>query len=159
MTAELITCSSPVPSTLPDEGIDLAMELERYRDWMIGQALTRTLGNKQQAANLLGLNRTTLVEMLKRGTASARVKSPPMKQSVERVTVPEPVPPSEAALVEASLLRVAARIPWDRVAVMRAEGKGDGWIARVIKGTVGAHQWTIEKALRLPRPLAKCGPR
>jgi hypothetical protein len=143
---------APVPSTLPDEGINLTAELERYRDWMIEQALTRTLGNKQQAANLLGLNRTTLVEMLKRGRASARAESPPMKQC------PDPVPPSEEALVAASLARVAARIPWDRVALLRAEGKSEGQISRIIQGVIGAHKWTIEKALRLPRPLAKCGP-
>jgi sigma-54 specific flagellar transcriptional regulator A len=33
---------------------------------MIRQALDRTRGNKNRAAQLLGLNRTTLVEMLKR---------------------------------------------------------------------------------------------
>jgi RNA polymerase sigma factor (sigma-70 family) len=140
-----------IPSTLPDEGIDLAAELERYRDWMIEQALTRTLGNRQQAANLLGLNRTTLVEMLKRSNASARAESPEMKQA-------EPEPSSPEALALASVARVAARIPWDRVAVMRAEGKSEGQISKILKGVIGAHQWTIEKALRLPRPLAKCGP-
>jgi hypothetical protein len=141
-----------VPSTLPDEGIDLAAELERYRDWMIEQALTRTLGNRQQAANLLGLNRTTLVEMLKRSGASAREASPPMAQSAE------PEPDSEAALAAKSVARVAARIPWDRVAVLRASGRSDREICRILKGVIGAHQWTIEKALLLPRPLAKCGP-
>jgi RNA polymerase sigma factor (sigma-70 family) len=140
-----------IPSTLPDEGIDLAAELERYRDWMIEQALTRTLGNRQQAANLLGLNRTTLVEMLKRSGASARAESPEMKQA-------EPEPSSPEALALASVARVAARIPWDRVAVMRAEGKSEGQISKILKGVIGAHQWTIEKALRLPRPLAKCRP-
>ncbi len=147
MTAEALA----IPSTLPDEGIDLAAELERYRDWMIEQALTRTLGNRQQAANLLGLNRTTLVEMLKRSGASARAESPEMKQA-------EPEPSSPEALALASVARVAARIPWDRVAVLRAEGKSEGQISKILKGVIGAHQWTIEKALRLPRPLAKCGP-
>jgi sigma-54 specific flagellar transcriptional regulator A len=33
---------------------------------MIRQALARTGGNKNRAAQLLGLNRTTLVEMVKR---------------------------------------------------------------------------------------------
>jgi hypothetical protein len=147
VTAEVLA----IPSTLPDEGIDLAAELERYRDWMIEQALTRTLGNRQQAANLLGLNRTTLVEMLKRSGASARAESPEMKQA-------EPEPSSPEALALASVARVAARIPWDRVAVLRAEGKSEGQISKILKGVIGAHQRTIEKALRLPRPLAKCGP-
>jgi DNA-binding NtrC family response regulator len=33
---------------------------------LIGQALERTGGNKNRAAELLGLNRTTLVEKLRR---------------------------------------------------------------------------------------------
>jgi RNA polymerase sigma factor (sigma-70 family) len=56
----------PIHSTLPDEGIDLPAELARYQWWMVDQALIRTGGNKNRAAKLLGLNRTTLVEMLKR---------------------------------------------------------------------------------------------
>lgn len=54
----------PVMSTLPEEGINLRVELVRYQDWMIEQALIRTQGNKSQAAKLLGLKRTTLVMML-----------------------------------------------------------------------------------------------
>jgi RNA polymerase sigma factor (sigma-70 family) len=56
----------PVSSVLPEAGFDLIAELRRYQGFLIDQALLRTGGNKAQAAVLLGLNRTTLVEMLKR---------------------------------------------------------------------------------------------
>ncbi|MFO0650527.1 MAG: sigma-54 dependent transcriptional regulator [Polyangiales bacterium] len=51
---------------LPDAGIDLRQAVQEYENDMIRQALDRTGGNKNRAAQLLGLNRTTLVEMLKR---------------------------------------------------------------------------------------------
>jgi RNA polymerase sigma factor (sigma-70 family) len=60
------------PSTLPEEGLNLPAELDRYRQWMIEQALFRSAGNKAEAARLLGLNRTTLVEMLKRDNDPSR---------------------------------------------------------------------------------------
>jgi len=40
--------------------------LEAVEERMIGEALERTGGNKNRAAELLGLNRTTLVEKLRR---------------------------------------------------------------------------------------------
>lgn len=51
---------------LPDTGIDLRVAVESFENNLIRQALERTRWNKNQAARLLGLNRTTLVEMLKR---------------------------------------------------------------------------------------------
>jgi DNA-binding NtrC family response regulator len=54
------------PTALPDAGIDLRSVVEEYENQLITAALTRTNGNKNRAAQLLGLNRTTLVEMLKR---------------------------------------------------------------------------------------------
>lgn len=52
---------------LTDDGIDLQGTLRKIESLYIHQALEQTAGNKNQAANLLGLNRTTLVEKLKRG--------------------------------------------------------------------------------------------
>jgi DNA-binding NtrC family response regulator len=51
---------------LPEKGIDLRAVVEHYENDLILQALERTGRNKNRAAQLLGLNRTTLVEMLKR---------------------------------------------------------------------------------------------
>jgi transcriptional regulator with PAS, ATPase and Fis domain len=56
----------PGTSRLPDLGIDLRTAVESFENNLIRQALERTKWNKNQAARLLGLNRTTLVEMLKR---------------------------------------------------------------------------------------------
>jgi sigma-54 specific flagellar transcriptional regulator A len=51
---------------LPEEGTDLAAAVEEFENRLIRQALQRTGGNKNRAAQLLRLNRTTLVEMIKR---------------------------------------------------------------------------------------------
>jgi DNA-binding NtrC family response regulator len=62
--------STPATGTaipgLPKDGTDLRAMLEAVEDRMIGEALERTGGNKNRAAELLGLNRTTLVEKLRR---------------------------------------------------------------------------------------------
>jgi transcriptional regulator with PAS, ATPase and Fis domain len=51
---------------LPSSGLDLRMLLGQLEDRLIGQAMMRTGGNKNRAAELLGMNRTTLVEKLRR---------------------------------------------------------------------------------------------
>jgi len=51
---------------LPPYGVDLRLLLTRLEERLIGQALERTGGNKNRAAELLGMNRTTLVETLRR---------------------------------------------------------------------------------------------
>jgi DNA-binding NtrC family response regulator len=51
---------------LPPHGLDLRNLLSELEDHLIGQALERTGGNKNRAAGLLGMNRTTLVEKLRR---------------------------------------------------------------------------------------------
>jgi transcriptional regulator with PAS, ATPase and Fis domain len=55
-----------IAARLPDAGIDLRNAVDTFENQLIRQALERTQWNKKQAAGLLGLNRTTLVEMLKR---------------------------------------------------------------------------------------------
>jgi DNA-binding NtrC family response regulator len=51
---------------LPDDGIDLKDALEEFENALILQALERTGWNKKQAAHILRMNRTTLVEKLKK---------------------------------------------------------------------------------------------
>ncbi|MCG5055613.1 MAG: sigma-54 dependent transcriptional regulator [Myxococcales bacterium] len=60
--------SSGVIPSLPEEAgaTDLKTILEAVEERMIAEALERTGGNKNKAAELLGLNRTTLVEKLRR---------------------------------------------------------------------------------------------
>lgn len=51
---------------LPEEGIDLKMILTEIEDHLIFQALKRTNGNRNRASKLLRLNRTTLIEKLRK---------------------------------------------------------------------------------------------
>ena len=50
----------------PDEGLDLARHIDGIELALIRRSLERTHGNKRQAAKLLNLKRTTLIEKLKR---------------------------------------------------------------------------------------------
>ncbi|HET6466268.1 MAG TPA: sigma-54 dependent transcriptional regulator [Nitrospiria bacterium] len=50
----------------PDRGIDFSAVVQQFEDHLIQQALLKANGVKNQAAHLLHLNRTTLVERLKR---------------------------------------------------------------------------------------------
>jgi transcriptional regulator with PAS, ATPase and Fis domain len=52
--------------TLPQQGIDLVQFIESLENSLITQALLRTDNNRNQAAKLLGMNRTTLVERIKK---------------------------------------------------------------------------------------------
>ncbi len=65
--------SDAVPTDPPDhfirfseDGINLTKELEQYENRLIGEALRKANGVTSKAAQLLQLNRTTLVEKLKR---------------------------------------------------------------------------------------------
>jgi DNA-binding NtrC family response regulator len=53
---------------LPDQGVDMRDLLSRLEESLIKQALVATGGNKNKAAKILGLNRTTLVEKLRKRT-------------------------------------------------------------------------------------------
>jgi two-component system response regulator AtoC len=62
--AEEMALSSAV--TLPEDGVDLGAFVANIERELIQRSLERTGGNKGQAARLLHLKRTTLVEKLKR---------------------------------------------------------------------------------------------
>jgi DNA-binding NtrC family response regulator len=51
---------------LPEDGIDFERYIETIELSLIKRSLERTHGNKRQAARLLNLKRTTLIEKLKR---------------------------------------------------------------------------------------------
>jgi len=66
---EIQQAREPVPSSsiaLPEEGIDLDRFVANIERDLIQRSLERTGGNKGQAARLLNLKRTTLVEKIKR---------------------------------------------------------------------------------------------
>jgi len=63
-------------------GIDFYREMEAIEDRIIAQALRLSGGNKKEAARLLRVNRTTLLEKLKRkraqgGALAALLGAPP----------------------------------------------------------------------------------
>ena len=57
--------AAAVPS-LPEEGLDLPAHVHQIERALLRSALERTGGNKQRAAQLLGIKRTTLVEKMRR---------------------------------------------------------------------------------------------
>jgi DNA-binding NtrC family response regulator len=60
------TGSPMVPNSIPDEGIDLSGVVSQVERELLLQTLEKTGGNKMQAAKLLNMKRTTLVEKIKR---------------------------------------------------------------------------------------------
>lgn len=62
---------------LPNSGLDLKAIVQAFENHLVDQALARTNGNKNRASELLKMNRTTLVEKLrKRGMITpAKIRS------------------------------------------------------------------------------------
>ncbi|MEZ0328058.1 MAG: sigma-54 dependent transcriptional regulator [Dissulfuribacterales bacterium] len=65
-TATFTHNPTPFPFILPEEGVCLSELMEQYEHHLILQALERTGWVKNRAAKLLRMNRTTLVEKLKK---------------------------------------------------------------------------------------------
>jgi transcriptional regulator with PAS, ATPase and Fis domain len=61
---------------MTDDGLDLNNAVEEFESRLIEEALRRTKGNKQAAARLLGLKRTTLVAKLRRRRGGIVVAHP-----------------------------------------------------------------------------------
>ncbi|MBM3764332.1 MAG: sigma-54-dependent Fis family transcriptional regulator [Acidobacteria bacterium] len=57
--------STPPPVAVPENGMDLQMTVQKLEKTLIEQALRRTGGNKSQAADILGMKRTTLTAKMK----------------------------------------------------------------------------------------------
>ena len=55
-----------LPAEFPSTGISLKAEVEKYETQLIFKALKKANGVKSEAARLLGINRTTLLEKLRR---------------------------------------------------------------------------------------------
>jgi DNA-binding NtrC family response regulator len=60
---------------LSDKGVDLKAVVTAFENHLVDQALARTSGNKNRASMLLGLNRTTLVEKLRKRGMITPLKS------------------------------------------------------------------------------------
>jgi transcriptional regulator with GAF, ATPase, and Fis domain len=60
---------------LPPDGIDFNALVDQYETQLINLALERTSGNKKAAAKLLRLNRTTLVEKIKKKGLAAQIET------------------------------------------------------------------------------------
>ena len=54
------------PVTIPDEGLDFTAVMTQLERELITRGLEKTGGNKRQAARLLNLSRTTLIDKLQR---------------------------------------------------------------------------------------------
>ena len=69
LTPDIQNQPAPTDSSevwFPDDGLDFESYIEAVELSLIRRSLERTQGNKRQAAKLLNLKRTTLIEKLKR---------------------------------------------------------------------------------------------
>ena len=57
--------AAPVPMAVPEAGMDLQQTVQKLERALIEQALRRTGGNKSQAADILGMKRTTLTAKMR----------------------------------------------------------------------------------------------
>ncbi|MBU6280931.1 sigma-54 dependent transcriptional regulator [bacterium] len=84
---------APGPWLFGPEGTDFYAELDLFERRMIGRALQLSGGSKREAARLLGVNRTTLLEKLKRKSWTAADLGAP--EAASAPPAPEPVPGAE----------------------------------------------------------------
>lgn len=138
---------APVPSVLPEEGLNLIEELERYRMWMIDQALLRTGGNACAAGRLLGYAQGNAVALLLRERRRG-VKPQGTKRKASPSTA-APAHDAGPAPERVSITRVASQIDWALVERLRAEGRHDSQICQVLGRQLGMNRFIVEKALHL----------
>jgi len=58
-----VSAAEAVPSVLPPDGLNLGIEVDRYRDWLIDQALIQVGGNYLRAAYLLHVSPSLLYRL------------------------------------------------------------------------------------------------
>ena len=58
--------AAPEEILMSEDGVELDRLVAQFEHTLIKRALERTVGNKRQAADLLHIKRTTLIEKLKR---------------------------------------------------------------------------------------------
>jgi|Deesub1362A_J573_1020465.scaffolds.fasta_scaffold00118_13 DNA-binding NtrC family response regulator len=68
---------------LPEEGINLSSAVQQFERELILQALQRTKGVKKEAARLLRMKRTTLIQKMKRKRIEAPAKEPAKGRGAE----------------------------------------------------------------------------
>lgn len=65
-TGNSLSSTAPPEAEWSDEGLDFNGLISEFEDRLILQALSRTGGNKKEAARMLNLKRTTLIEKIKK---------------------------------------------------------------------------------------------
>lgn len=65
-----MSAAQAVPSVLPPEGLNLGIEVDRYRDWLIDQALLHVGGSYLRAAHLLHVSPSLLYRARPKTTES-----------------------------------------------------------------------------------------
>ncbi len=100
--------ASPMPWQFGAGGIDFYREMEAIEDRIIAQALRLSRGNKKEAARLLRVNRTTLLEKLKRkraqGSPLAVLLGGALPEPAAEMDVPVEAPPLTIVAPERSPL-------------------------------------------------------
>jgi hypothetical protein len=67
-----LSAAQAVPSVLPPEGLNLGIEVDRYRNWLIDQALLRCGGSYYSAAALLHTSPSMLYRQRRPRNASTK---------------------------------------------------------------------------------------
>ncbi len=99
------------PIEIPEEGIPFTEWVEAFENVLINEALKKTNGVKSKAAQLLRLNRTTLVEKLKRRNATPPRGATPLCDTtpVEGVTPSGGTTPTEQVNDEISTENIRSK--------------------------------------------------
>lgn len=74
---------------LPADGLSLKEVVEAFENHLVDQALSRTQGNKNRASELLKMNRTTLVEKLRKRGMIVPLKKSEVLENLEVQPAPE----------------------------------------------------------------------